>query len=579
MDQIEEIKAKVDVVQLVGEYVKLTKAGRNYKGLCPFHGEKTPSFMVNPELQIYKCFGCGEGGDVYQFVQKMEGVEFGEALKILAKRAGVTLSSYVPSKREQEREKLLQANHLAADYYQYLLTKHELGNEAKKYLAKRGISDELVVRYRLGFAPDGWDYLIKFLGDKKGFTLTELERAGLVVAGKGYDRFRNRIMFPLCNHRGQAVGFAGRVMPGADEKSGGKYVNTPETELYHKGDLLYGLDLNKAQIKSTGFAVIVEGELDSMASFQAGVENVVAIKGSALTGRQVELLKRYTDTIVLALDADLAGDMAARRGIEMAEKAGMIIKVVESGSIKVNPKKYKDPGEWAIGDPEGWKRGVEEAVGIYDFYISSAVERYGLEATGKSRIGKELLPLWARIEDEITKGHYVKKLAEILGVMEEDVRKQMNKLQIKGGAAESVTSEKEEKIKRTRKDVLEEYTVGLALRNNLLGALTDTQIAGFFGNGFWGRIVTDIRTMWDGKMTVREVINALKPELRNGVEEQLLVEEELAPEEAEKEWRSTLVQLEAEAVRAQLTALLGLTGKEEEVGKLVFRLNELTRGR
>lgn len=579
MDQIEEIKTKADVVQLVGEYVKLTKAGRNYKGLCPFHGEKTPSFMVNPELQIYKCFGCGEGGDVYAFVQKMEGVEFGEALKILAKRSGVTLLSYIPTKGEQEREKLLQANDLAVDYYHYLLTKHELGSEAKKYLSKRGISDELVLRYRLGFAPDGWDYLIKFLGDKKGFKLTELERAGLVVAGKGYDRFRNRIMFPLCNHRGQAVGFAGRVMPGADEKSGGKYVNTPETELYHKGDLLYGLDLNKAQIKASGFAVIVEGELDSMASFQAGVENVVAIKGSALTGRQVELLKRYTDTIVLALDADLAGDMAARRGIEMAEKAGMIIKVVESGAIKINPKKYKDPGEWAIGDPEGWKRGVEEAVGIYDFYITSAVERYGLEATGKSRIGKELLPLWARIEDEITKGHYVKKLAEILGVMEEDVRKQMNKLQTKGAMTERVGVEKEDKIKRTRKEVLEEYTVGLALRNNLLAELTNPAISGFFGNGFWGRITTDIRSIWDGKMTVREVIGALKPELRNGVEEQLLAEEELSPEEAEKEWRSTMIQLETEAVRAQLTALLGLAGKEEEVGKLVFRLNELTRGR
>jgi DNA primase len=584
MDQVEDVKNKIDIVQLVGEYVKLNKAGRNYKGLCPFHGEKTPSFMVNPELSIYKCFGCGEGGDAISFVQKMEGIEFGEALKILAKRVGITLKSYTPTKGEEERETLLRVNSLASDYYHFLLTKHDLGREAKKYLLGRGIAEESIVRYRLGFAPDGWDYLIKFLVDKKGFKLIDLERVGLMVPSTkgntgGYDRFRNRVMFPLSNHRGQVVGFAGRVMPGADEKAGGKYVNTPETELYHKGDLLYGLDVNKSEIKARKSAVIVEGEVDSIASFQAGVTNVVAIKGSALTARQVELLKRYTDTIVLALDADLAGDMAARRGIELAEKAGMIIKVVETGSLKINPKKYKDPGEWAIADKDGWKNGVEEAVGIYDFYITSAVERNGLDAEGKTKIGKELLPIWVRIEDEISKGHYVKKLAGILGVAEEDVRKQMNKTVVKGGETKSELLSAKADSKRSKREVMEEYVVGLAVRNNKLDQLASDFVAGLFRDGFWARVVEDVKSHLGDNKAVKEVVALLKPELRGRIEELTLVEEELSPEEAKKEWKSSIDELEEAAIRDNLSGLMGLPGKEEEVTKLVFRLNELTRGR
>jgi DNA primase len=580
MDQVEEIKNKVDIVQLVGEYVKLTKAGRNFKGLCPFHGEKTPSFMVNPELQIYKCFGCGEGGDVYAFLQKMEGMEFSEALTTLAKKTGVVLKTYMPTKGEEERERLLQVNNLAAEYYHYLLTKHELGQAAKEYLQKRGIGDEAITRYKLGFAPDGWDFLAKFLVGKKGFTHTDLERAGLEIPGtrsgqEGYDRFRNRVMFPLNNHRGQTVGFAGRVMPGADEKSGGKYVNTPETEIYHKGDLLYGLDVNKAEIKTKGSAVIVEGEVDSIASALAGVGNVVAIKGSALTAKQVELLKRYTETIILALDADLAGDMAARKGIEMAEKAGMIIKVVEAGSIKVNPKKYKDPGEWGVADPEGWRTAVEEAVPIYDFYIGSAVERYGLDAVGKMKIGKELLPIFARIEDEITRGHYIKKLAGVLDVEEEDVRRQLQKV-----ANKLTGTEKEEpggkEARRSRREVMEEYLTGFALRNGKLTQLLEA--AEWFGTEFWKKVIESIKEETKkGTTGIPEVINALPPELKKRAEELMLWEDEPEEEDTDREWARSVAELEEAVIREKLAGLTGQNNKSEEVAKLVTRLNELTK--
>jgi len=218
-DQVEEVKSKVDMVQLVTEYVPLKKAGRNFKGLCPFHGEKTPSFMVNPELQIFKCFGCGEGGDAYSFLQKMEGMEFGEALKTLADRVGVKLESYRPTQTEEIKEKLVKINSLAAEFYHYLLVKHKTGEEARNYLKKRGVESEAVEKFKLGYVPEGWDYAIGYLSGKKGHKAEDLERAGLVIRGERYyDRFRNRIMFPLTNHRGQIVGFAGRVMPGGGRK-------------------------------------------------------------------------------------------------------------------------------------------------------------------------------------------------------------------------------------------------------------------------------------------------------------------------------------------------------------------------
>ena len=280
MDQVEEVKSKVDMVQLVSEYIPLKKGGRNYKGLCPFHGEKTPSFMVNPELQIWKCFGCGEGGDAYTFLQRMEGMEFGEALRTLAEKVGVKLTAYRPSQTEEVKERLVRVNSLAAEFYHYLLMQHRLGESARQYLRKRGIKEEVTEKFKLGFAPEGWDFLMKYLVGKKNFEVQDLERAGLVVKGQNfYDRFRNRVMFPLSNHRGQTVGFAGRVMPATSAEAaasqGAKYVNTPETEIYHKGELLYGLDVNKTEIKTAGWAVVVEGELDLLASYLAGVKNAV----------------------------------------------------------------------------------------------------------------------------------------------------------------------------------------------------------------------------------------------------------------------------------------------------------------
>ena len=542
MDQIEEIKQKVDMAELVQEYVPLKRAGRNFKGLCPFHGEKTPSFMVNPELQIYKCFGCGEGGDAYSFLQKIEGMEFGEALQTLAKRVGVTLESYRPSGAEEMREKLIGINMLAAQAYHYVLTKHKAGKGALEYLQGRGISTEGIEKFQLGFAPDEWEFLTNYMSKKK-YGADDLRRVGLVVEGKNYDRFRNRIMFPLTNARGQIMGFAGRILGGEGQA---KYVNTPETEIYHKSELLYGLDVTRSEVKHAGWAVVVEGEIDMIASWQAGVKNAVAIKGSALTERQVEILRRICDTVALALDADVAGDVAARRGIEIADKAGLMIKMVRLAGAK-------DPGELAIQKPEEWKKAVAEAIPIYDFYIESAVARYGVDISGKKKIGAELLPIWANISDEIVKAHYIKKLAEVLGVHEDDVRAQLAKVP---NSKKQETNKSQDPIsndqKKTRREVREERVVLMALLGKKTKELSEIP---WIKTDFWKRVV--------------ENINDLPGELKPRVQELMMTEEEYS----EKKWE------EAKDLLEQVDVEERLTGEEDpvKITSLTHRRAELTK--
>lgn len=584
MDQVEEIKNKIDIVQLVGEYVQLKKAGRNYKGLCPFHGEKTPSFMVNPELQIYKCFGCGEGGDAYQFLQKMEGMEFGEALAVLAERVGVKLTSYKPTKQEEDKQKILKINSLAGEYYHYLLTTHKLGIPAKKYLEKRGITNEAVTAFKIGYAPEGWDFLMKFLVAKKGFLPGEVEAAGLVIKSQNtrgyYDRFRDRVMFPLTNARGMTVGFAGRVMPGADEKMGAKYVNTPETEVYHKGNLLYGLDINKAEIKTAGFAVVVEGEIDAIASWQAGVKNAVAIKGSALTVQQVDIIKRYCDTLVLGLDADVAGDAAVRRGIEIAQKAQLIIKIIDSQSAETNPKQYKDPGDWAIADPEGWQTAVKGAIPIYDFYIESAVKRFGLEAIGKTKISRELIPIWAKIDDAIVKAHYIKRLAVVMGVDEADVRDQITKTSSTVEVKRGGETNKPVTINTSRREIFEEYLVKMALFSGDVSQLVEGGPGIIIQSDFWRRVIESFKKEKDLWRKPTELVNKLPPELTNKVQQLLLTEEEITPEIAREEWNKAVRELEQIDIREKLEVLRHLSekpGTDQEVVKLTRRLAELTK--
>ena len=469
MDDIELIKSKINIVDLISEYLSLKKAGINYKANCPFHQEKSPSFMVSPERQIWHCFGCQKGGDIFKFVMEKESLEFKDALEILAQKAGVTLKK---SKTKSDgSDRLYEANQKAAQFYNYLLTENKVGKKALDYLLARGLTQETIKEFSIGYAPQNWETLVRFLRTR-GFKNEEMIDAGLVVPSQkgGYDRFRGRIMFPLSDPRSRVLAFSGRVL--GDELP--KYINTPQTRLFDKGRFLLGLNLTKSAIKEKGEAIIVEGEMDFLMSYQAGVKNIIASKGTALTENQVEEIKRYAATILLCFDTDLAGDAAARRGIEIADKAGLNIKVIDFDGVK-------DPAELIKSNPEDWKKTVDEAIPIYDYYLKSAESRFNpKQATGKKQIFNELLPIWNRISDPITREHYIERLAAFLSVKEDFIREELDKYQkslkvssYKPGLAlrekqeDPLPSEESDgiptKIIYDRREMLERYLIALLL--------------------------------------------------------------------------------------------------------------------
>ncbi|MBI2326940.1 DNA primase [Candidatus Curtissbacteria bacterium] len=422
--QVDEVKSKVDLVEVISAYLPLKKAGRNYAGLCPFHTEKTPSFMVSPDRQVWKCFGCGENGDVFTFLEKIEGWEFRETLQELAKKAGVKLAAFRPTDRDRDRDKLFAVNSLAEKFYSHLLNKHPAGEVARKYLAKRGIPQTLWEKFGLGYAPSGWDNTLNFFA-KRGFNLADLATAGLVIArstsgartwpgGGFYDRFRERLIFPLKDSRGSVLGFSGRTLRPFDsaQDSGQvrepKYINSPETPIFNKGSLLFGLDVTRKAIRDKNEAILVEGEFDVLSAYKAGLENVVASKGTALTQKQAVILSRVAESVVVCFDTDLAGDAAARRGIELLDISGVGIKVVRLGN-------YKDPDEFAQSDPAGFKEAVGSSANVYDYFIESASARYdGRTSLGKKKIGQEILPIISKISDDLVKAHYISQLAKVL---------------------------------------------------------------------------------------------------------------------------------------------------------------------
>ncbi|HJY98509.1 MAG TPA: DNA primase [Patescibacteria group bacterium] len=461
-DQVAEVKARTDIVSIIGERIELKKAGRNYKAICPFHGEKTPSFMVSPELQIFKCFGCSEAGDVFAFLEKYEGMEFGEALKYLADRAGIKLQRTAFG-QSSEKERIIEINTQALRFYNYLLLQHSVGGKALNYLTRdRGIKKETIEEFGLGFSPDSPDALKKFLVDKKKYSPRDLEAAGLgIVRGASvYDRFAGRIIFPLFDHRGNPIGFAGRILPW-DKRETGKYINSPETPVYHKSNVLYGLNLTRGNIKKKRVAIVVEGELDAISSYQAGIKNVVAIKGSALTAEQVRLLSRFANRFILALDADVAGDTAARRGLMIAGNAGVEVKVAEITG-------FKDPDEAARGNIESYKKDLINAKVVWDYLIDSVFTRFkGETGAGKAKISKEIVPLIAEIGDRIVQSHYANVVARRLGVPLTAVTDEISKTARESEAPSFEVKQKPpEKEDKGRQELLEERFLTLVFQSD-----------------------------------------------------------------------------------------------------------------
>jgi DNA primase len=436
MGVVEEIKSRIDIVELISGYVPLKKAGRNYKGVCPFHAEKTPSFVVFPDTQTWHCFGaCGTGGDIFRFVMQREGLDFSEALRELAQRAGVSLTPATPQSEavDRQRQKLLDLHAAAAQYYHHLLRQSKEGVQARQYVADRGINSETLERFQLGFALNTWDALKSHLMER-GYAESDLVEAGLLVkkedTGSSYDRFRNRLIIPIRDVRGRVIAFGARAL---DPNDVPKYLNSPQTPLFDKSSTLFGLDLAKKAIRGSDQAVIVEGYMDVLSAHQRGHSNVVAGMGTSLTEAQLRLLKRLTQHLVLALDADTAGDAATLRGINLAHDAldrQLVPVPTAQGLIRFEAQldaeiriadlpPGRDPDDILRETPELWPEIIREALPVVDFYLQVVSDQYDLTtAKGKSALVREVLPLLKEISNRVERNHYVGRLARLVKVEE-----------------------------------------------------------------------------------------------------------------------------------------------------------------
>ena len=420
---LEEIRNRCDLVDIISEYVPLKPAGKGFKALCPFHEEKTPSFMVSPEKQLFHCFGCGEGGNVFNFVMKFEKVDFFEAVKMLAKKAGVTLPT--DERKEnllyKQKERLYKLNSLVANYYRECLFRTTRGKKIINYLKKRGINDKTIEKYRLGYAPAGWDVLTNFL-KKKNYSYEELIEAGLTkkgkTEGKFIDHFRDRIIFPIFNVQGKIMGFGGRVLG----DSLPKYINSPETLIYNKGSNLYSLNFAKEDIRKKNSVIIVEGYTDILIVQQYGFNNGVASLGTALTIKQIKLIKRFTDNVLIAYDADSAGNMATLRSLDLLIKAGLEVKIV------VLSQGY-DPADFLV------KRGnkafqslIDSSLSLMDYKLKLLYAKYSINVIeGKVKIIKEILPTLGVIGNEVELRAQIKKISEELKLSEEAILIELKK--------------------------------------------------------------------------------------------------------------------------------------------------------
>lgn len=429
MADIEEIKSKLDIVDVIASYVpELKKAGANYKACCPFHLEKSPSFTVNPSLQIFKCFGCGKAGDVIKFIEEIERVEFAEALKISAEKAGVELSNNISpanQKEKKDKENLLRANSLTAKFYNFILLQHKSGKKGLEYATKKRLIDiERIKEFVVGYAPAQPTNLKNFL-ISKGFLESDLLKWGLLVErnGKTIDKFRDRLIQPIFNLKGEVVAFSGRYLGSAKEAP--KYLNSPETPVYKKNEMLYGLYQAKDYLKENNFLIIVEGNIDILSSHRVGIGNIIAPLGTAFTNNQAKLIKRFSEYVYFCFDTDTAGRKALIRGLGIAEEIELKHKVIDITG-------FQDADDLIKADPNLWLEKIKEAQQTMDYLINIFTRDQDMgSAEGKTNFEYNILPCLALLKDEVLFNHYRKAIASILEVSEEYIDNKARKGQLK----------------------------------------------------------------------------------------------------------------------------------------------------
>lgn len=422
MSPAEEIKAKLDIVEVIREYIQVKATGANFQALCPFHREKTPSFVISPDKQIWHCFGCGKGGDILSFVQEIEGLSFPDTLRLLAPKAGVVLKAQ-SEQSSSRRGRILDCLKKATQIYQEFLEKDPQGLKMKNYLLGRGLSEETIKKWQIGYSPESWTAVLERLREYN-FSEAELMAAGLLgrsERGRLYDRFRDRIVFPIRDVGSNVIAFTARINPDkAEQGAGAKYINSPQTDLYDKSRVLFALDQAKRAIKDRGFTIVVEGQMDAIACHQHVFTNTVASSGTALTELQLLLLKRFSSNLILSFDMDSAGQLAADRGIKEALRLDMNVKVL------ILPKQYKDPDECLRANPEDFKQAVINAKPFLEYYFNKLKEGRDLrQVRDKKAIAQAMLDMIARLSNKIEQDYWLKRLAENLEISETALRESL----------------------------------------------------------------------------------------------------------------------------------------------------------
>lgn len=425
MNDALEIKNKIDLVELIKEYVQVKAVGANFQALCPFHQEKTPSFIISPEKQIWRCFGCGKGGDHFNFIMDIEGVEFREALQMLAQKAGIVLKQG-DYQNFSKKKRLLEILDLISQHYAQNLNQSDLGEESRQYLLKRGLNKQTISSWLLGFSLDKYNAVINYFQSNKladkNYSIKELLASGLLIEkeGKYYDRFRSRLMFPIKDISGQIVAFTARISPNKEEETKmGKYINSPQTEVYDKSRIVFALDRAKKAIKEKDYCIFVEGQMDAILCHQFGFNNVVASSGTALSLEQLSLIKRYTNNLAFAFDMDKAGQIATDRGIEIALSLDMRVKII------VLDEKYKDPADCLLANPDDFKQSLKESLNVMDYYYSKTTKGKDLKKVeDKKEVFSQMMLMLKKLKSKIEQDYWLKKISQDLDISEASLREE-----------------------------------------------------------------------------------------------------------------------------------------------------------
>jgi len=578
MGPVDQIKQKLDLVEYIRQHVQLTKSGANWKGLCPFHKEKTPSFYVSPVKQFWYCFGCHQGGDLFKFAMEIEHLEFPEALKLLAEKAGVEMRKEDPQLRSR-KNRLLDALSRAAEFYQKNLAKD---SEPYAYVKERGLSDETIQEFKLGFAPAGWRNLYDHLA-ASGFTPDEMEGAGLVVRQQNstegapsgyYDRFRSRIMFPITDTNSRVIGFSGRIfgnLPEAED-AGGKYINTPETLLFHKGETLYGISHTRQEIRKAGYAVLVEGQMDFLMAWQDGIKNAVAASGTALTEMQLQALQRLCEELVLAFDMDAAGQEATDRSIAKAQRIGFSVKIATLPA-------GKDVADYAKFFPGKLTEILSRTQSAMDYFFQKAFEGRGAASLDEKKvIIRYLLPRIKTFASLVDQAYWLQELSRRVRIDEQALKDELNRMQpidmdtISGETAGSSLQPSGVLPEKTRLDMLVERALCLVLDEPERAALL-----GEYAGSFPPRIQGIIQKLAARELAIPSLADAIGADFFNYLQLRADYEKTmLGDRDPAEELVLTLWELKRERLRIALREV-SVAIQEAEFAKNEERVKALTQ--